>query len=113
MSIIIFGVLPFLIVIILWTGVWGYFRFVKLCHLVAVAENAMSELNSTKGMDGNSVNPFERTQFSRMLRGSFAGYSNPEIELLAAKVRRDTIAQLSALGLFILILALLLSLPTS
>lgn len=104
-STIVIGVLVLLTAILLWKGVSGYFRFVELCRLVAIAEDAMSELNSAKGMDGNSVNPFERTQHKRVWSDFFVGYGEPEIERLAVQVKRDFIAHLWAVGLLLIMLS--------
>ncbi|GGC65168.1 hypothetical protein [Undibacterium terreum] len=108
---LIIGILVLSLTIALWKGTTGYFRFAELCRLVAIAEDAMSELNSTKGMDGNSANPFERTQLKRIRTNFFVGYGDPEIERLAAQVRRDFIAQLCAIGVIWLIMLSAIVLP--
>lgn len=108
MSMIILGILALLIAVLLGKALSSYIRFEKLCRLVAVAEAAMSELNSTEGLDGNSSNPFRRAQFSRIMRDFFVGYSHPEIALMAAQIRKDMIVIYWMFGLFCtLILALL------
>lgn len=98
MLITILGILALLAAILLWTALSSYFRFVKLCRLVAIVEDAMSELNSSDGLDGNSTNRFERAQLSRVWRGSFVGYVDPEIELLATQLKRNFIAMFLTFG---------------
>lgn len=78
-----------LVVWLLCNGLLSYVRFEKLCRLVAEFENALAELNSTEGLDGNSSNPFRRAQLARLVRGEFSDHQQPEIKRTAALLRRD------------------------